>query len=110
MAGPLRTVEAYPKLSENQQSLPTAEALQRLRTSLPTWRARQVLPPEASSIVQELCAGARASGWTPEQLIVAVKNACYSSEEVTQLDTTSERDALLSRVVTTCIKEYFRDA
>lgn len=109
MAGPLRTVEGYPKLSENQQSLPTEEALQRLRTSLPTWRARQALPPEAASIVQNLCAGARASGWTPEQLIVAVKTACYSSEEVSQLDTTSERDALLARVVTTCIKEYFRE-
>jgi hypothetical protein len=28
---------------------------------------------------------------------------------MTQLTTTSERDALLARVVSACIREYFRD-
>jgi hypothetical protein len=83
--------------------------LERLRSSLPSWRARSGLPPEATAIVRELCAAARAANWTPEQLVVAVKTTCYSSTEVTGLDTTSERDALLARVVTSCIKEFFRE-
>lgn len=101
--------QGFLKLSDHSQVILPADALERLRTSLPSWRARSALPAEATAIVQDLCAGARASGWTPERLIVAVKTTCYASPEVTQLDTTSERDALLARVVTTCIKEYFRE-
>jgi hypothetical protein len=66
------------------------------------------LPAEATASVKELCAAAKAEGVTVEQLVVAVKAACYSSEQVSELDTTSERDALLAKVVTACIKEYYR--
>ena len=41
-------------------------------------------------------------------MVVAVKSTCYSSEQVSELDTTSERDALLAKIVTACIKEYYR--
>jgi hypothetical protein len=41
-------------------------------------------------------------------MVVAVKSTCYSSEQVAGIDTTSERDALLAKVVTACIKEYYR--
>ena len=99
--GPLKLTDIRPEL------VPT-EVLDRLRASLPSWRARSALPPEATVIVRELCTAARAAGWTPEQLVVAVKNTFYSSNEV-KLDTTSERDALLARVVTSCIKEFFRE-
>ena len=102
--------EGYRTLSDTRQPIGTpADALERLRTSLPSWRARSSLPPEANAIVRDLCEAAKAEGWTPEQLVVAVKTACYGSDEVSHLDTTSERDALLARVVTTCIKEYFRE-
>ena len=110
MGAPVPRFEGYSTLSETQQR-PTvpADALDRLRTSLPSWRARSALPAEANAIVRDLCDGAKAAGWTPEQLVVAVKTTCYGSDEVSHLDTTSERDALLARVVTTCIKEYFRE-
>jgi hypothetical protein len=42
-----------------------------------------------------------------EQLIVALKDACYQSEEIGRLTTTSERDSLVSTVVTACIQEYY---
>jgi hypothetical protein len=42
-----------------------------------------------------------------EQLIVAVKEACYQSEEIGRLTTTSEREALVSTVVTACIQEFY---
>ena len=58
--------------------------------------------------MKELCSAARAEGLTAEQMVVAVKSTCYSSEEVSELDTTSERDALLAKIVTACIKEYYR--
>ena len=104
---PRRNIGAL-QLTDIRPGLAPSEVLERLRSSLPYWRARSALPPEATVIVQDLCAAARAAGWTPEQLVVAVKTACYASDEVTQLDTTSERDALLARVVTSCIKEFFR--
>lgn len=60
-------------------------------------------------MVSDLCAASKSAGWSAEQLVVAVKHACYSSDEMTQLTTTSERDAFLAKVVSACIKEYFRD-
>ena len=111
MGAPIPRFERYPTLSETQQRIGTpTDAIDRLRISLPSWRARSSLPPEANAIVRDLCSAAKAAGWTPEQLVVAVKTACYGSDEVSHLDTTSERDALLARVVTTCIKEYFRES
>ena len=84
------------------------ESLDRLRDGLSLWRTRKTLTPEANAIVETLCADARDAGWTPEQLVVAVKDACYNSSEISAITTTSERDAFLARIVTACIKEFFR--
>lgn len=96
-------------LPDRSQVLPT-DSLMRLRSGLPSWRQKNSLPPEAGEIVTELCGAARRAGWSPEQLVVAVKDACYGSDEMAELSTTSERDALLAKVVTACIKEYFRQS
>ena len=84
------------------------ESLDRLRDGLASWRGRKALTPEANEVVIDLCLSARQAGWTPEQLVVAVKDACYNSPELDGLASTSERDAFLARIVTACIKEYFR--
>ena len=39
---------------------------------------------------------------------MAVKDTCYASPEISHLTSTSERDAFLAKVVSACIKEYFR--
>ncbi len=65
------------------------------------------LRPPAIQAVTRLCDVAHQNGWTIEQFIVAVKTACHSSPEIMSLGTTSERDALLSLVVSACIKKYF---
>ena len=67
-----------------------------------------VLGPEQDELVRVLCQGARRAGWTPEQLVVAVKDACSSSADISQRTTTSERETFLARIVTACIKEYYR--
>lgn len=69
---------------------------------------RSALPAEAAASVEELCSAAKADGLAAEQLLVVVKAACYSSDQVSEMDTTSEREALLAKVVTACIKEYYR--
>ena len=51
---------------------------------------------------------ARTNSWTPEQLLIAVKDACYTSPEISSLTTTSERDAVLAKIVTGCINEFYR--
>ena len=84
------------------------EALAKLRESLAAWRLRKDSGPEQDELVRVLCQGARRAGWTPEQLVVAVKDACSSSADISQRTTTSERETFLARIVTACIKEYYR--
>ena len=50
---------------------------------------------------------ARQNGWTPEQLLVTVKEACYTSPDFVSLNSTSEREVLVASVVTGCITEFF---
>jgi hypothetical protein len=50
---------------------------------------------------------ARQNGWTPEQLLVTVKEACYTSPDFASLNSTSEREVLVASVVTGCITEFF---
>jgi hypothetical protein len=84
------------------------EAMAELRDGLATCRGKRGLTPQAREAVVKLCADARRDGWAPEQLIVAVKEACTGSPEMSHLTTTSERDAFLAKVITACIQEYFR--
>jgi hypothetical protein len=85
------------------------EAMEQLRRGLATCRATRGLTPEARDAISMLTNAARRDGWTPEQLLVAVKDACYTSTEISHLTTTSERDAFLAKIVTVCIQEFFRD-
>ncbi len=66
------------------------------------------LTPEASAAITALCEKARDDGWTAEQLVMAVKDACYGSPEIAHLTTTSERDAFLAKVVSSCIREFYK--
>ena len=84
------------------------EALEKLREGFTASASRKTLTPEENEAVAALCKAARESSWTPEQLIIAVKDTCYTSPEIAHLTPTSERDAFLARIVTACIKEFFR--
>ncbi len=84
------------------------EAMEKLRDGLSSCRTNRTVTPEARLAIEALVAEARRSGWTPEQLLIAVKDACYTAPEIAELTTTSEREVVLSRIVTVCIKEYFR--
>ena len=85
------------------------EGMKTLREGLATCRSKRGLTPEANAAIVSLCRDARANGWTAEQLLMAVKDACYSSPEISHLTTTSERDAFLAKIVTACIREFYRD-
>ncbi|MEO8192238.1 MAG: hypothetical protein ABI681_00200 [Gemmatimonadales bacterium] len=86
----------------------SADVKDRLREAFASCRTTRTLTPEAGTAIVELCTLARRDHWTPEQVIVTVKEACYSAPEVASLASTGERDAFLSRIVTACIKEFFR--
>ncbi len=87
----------------------TPEALDTLRAGLATCRSMRGLTPEANAAIVSLCAGAHHDGWTAEQLLVAVKDACHTSPEIAHLTSTSERDAFLAKIVSACIKEFYRE-
>ena len=82
------------------------DLLRDLRVALATCNPRRI-SPEARRAIVSLCKIARDGAWSPEHLVVTVKEACYSSPEFAHLTTTSERDALLSVIVTGVINEYY---
>jgi hypothetical protein len=88
-----------PKLSD--------DILKSLRDGLATCSLRRGLSPEARNALAAICGVAREKSWTPEQLVILVKEVCYTSPEITHLTTTSEREALLATIVTGCINEYY---
>ena len=84
------------------------EAVDRLSAGLASCRSKQGLTLEAREAIRTVCAEARLNGFTPEQLLIAVKDACHASPEIASMTTTSERDTFLAKVITACIKEYYR--
>jgi hypothetical protein len=92
---------------KSRQTL-SRESTARLRTGLATCHSTRGLTPEARAAIVMVCAEARRDEWSPETLLVAVKDACFSAPEIAHMMTTSERDGLLARVITACIQEFFR--
>ncbi|MEP6508941.1 MAG: hypothetical protein ABJC63_12015 [Gemmatimonadales bacterium] len=74
-----------------------------------TCRSKRGLTPEANAAIIALCEEARQDGWTAEQLLMAVKDACYGAPEIAHLTSTSERDAFLAKVISSCIREFYKD-
>lgn len=83
------------------------DAVRALRDGLATCQSTRRLSTEARYSIRDLCRTARANDWSMEQLLIAVKEACYTSEEIGRLTTTSEREALVSTIVTACIQEFY---
>ena len=84
------------------------DVLKRLRDGIASSRSSRGLSPEARIAITDLCSMARTNDWTPEQLLIAVKDACYTTPEISSLTTTSERDAVLAKIVTGCINEFYK--
>ncbi|HET9424197.1 MAG TPA: hypothetical protein VFO55_02410 [Gemmatimonadaceae bacterium] len=55
-----------------------------------------------------MAAEARAKSMLPEQLLVVLKDVWYALPAVRSLDDSGAQIRLLQRVVTMCIKEYYR--
>ena len=83
------------------------DSVRKLRDGLSTCKTSRGLSREARASISELCESARKSDWAMEHLIIAVKEACYQSAEIARLTSTSEREALVSTVVTACIQEFY---
>lgn len=95
--------------SSSQRPSLSPEGMRTLREGLATCRSKHGLTPEANAAIVALCEKARHDGWTAEQLLMAVKDACYGSPEIAHLTSTSERDAFLAKVVSSFIREFYKD-
>ena len=95
----LSSAPMQPKLSD--------DILKSLRDGLATCSVRRGLSPEARKAIASVCVVARDNSWTAEQLLILVKEVCYTSPEISHLTTTSEREALLASIVSGCIHEYY---
>ena len=90
-------------------SLP-GDLIRRLRDGIATCRTTRSVSSEARTVIIELCNVARLNDWPAEQLIIAMREACYASPEIMRLTTTSEREAMLATLVTACIGEFYGPA
>ena len=111
---PIYWVRAHPLVdgaiqlaTQSQHPTLSKDVIRRLRDGIASSKSSRGLSPEARVVISDLCSIARSNGWTPEQLLVAVKDACYSSPEISSLTTTSERETVLARIVSACINEFY---
>jgi hypothetical protein len=91
----------------SQQPALNRDVVRKLRDGIATCRSPRGLSVEARAVISDVCRIARNSSWTPEQLLIAVKEACYSSPEISRLTTASDREAMLATIVTACINEFY---
>ena len=95
----LSSAPMQPRLSD--------DILKSLRDGLATCSLRRGLSPEARKAIASVCAAAHDNSWTVEQLLILVKEVCYTSPEISHLTTTSDREAMLATIVSGCIQEYY---
>jgi hypothetical protein len=95
----LTTIPVNPKLSD--------EILKSLQDGLATCTSHRALSPEARRAIAKFCTLARENSWTPEQLVIVVKEACHLSPEISHGTPTADRETLISMIVTSCIQEFY---
>jgi hypothetical protein len=104
-------LEPHESNSDMPRSAPTisSAAMDALRHSLQgDYRADGKLArARVRRAVQIVCADARLKRYTPERLLIDVKDALRVLPEVQQMQRGPERDEFISSVVTLCIDEFF---
>jgi hypothetical protein len=92
-----------------EQKHPTlpVDLVGRLRDGIASCRTPRSLSLEARVVIRDLCRVAHRNQWPAEELIIALREACYATPEITRLTTTSEREAMLSTLVTECINDFY---
>src|SRR5947209_8028918 len=92
----------------------SAEGLALLRASLQPpqpWSGEKIeSSPTLREALRRICSEARQSDARPEQFLVALKSVLQSAPAMRRLAPGPERDDYVARLVSLCIKEYYRDA
>jgi seryl-tRNA(Sec) selenium transferase len=84
------------------------ETLAGLRAALSAYLANSSERTRIQDALVTLADDARAKSILPEQLLVVLKDVWNGLPEVRAMTDASEQITLLQRVVTMCIKEYYR--
>jgi len=85
------------------------ETVERARAALSHYLENaDVAGEELRSALDAMASEARAKSMLPEQLLVVLKDVWYALPAVRSLDDSAAQIRLLQRVVTMCIKEYYR--
>jgi hypothetical protein len=64
--------------------------------------------PGLSDAIRRICLDAKRNAWPPESLLVAFKAALHSVPALQGLTSGPDRDAVVARLVSLCIDEYYR--
>jgi hypothetical protein len=83
------------------------ETIAALRAALGAYLSQTSERPQLQAALVALAADARGKSMLPEQLLVVLKEVWNALPEVRAMSDTSAQVALLQRVVTMCIKEYY---
>ena len=85
------------------------ETVARARAALSRYLGNpDVAGDELRDALVAMATEARSKSMLPEQLLVILKDIWYTLPEVQALDDATAQIRLLQRVVTMCIKEYYR--
>jgi hypothetical protein len=85
------------------------ETVTRARVALSRYlEAPEANGPALRDALDGMASEARTKSMLPEQLLIVLKDIWYSLPEVRAIEDSSAQIRLLQRVVTMCIKEYYR--
>jgi hypothetical protein len=84
------------------------ETIADLRAALGAYLSKTAERTQLQAALVALAADARAKAMPPEQLLVVLKDIWNALPEVRAMTDASAQVDLLQRVVTMCIKEYYR--
>jgi hypothetical protein len=91
----------------------SAEGLALLRAAMQPphpWNDEKIdSSPTLRLALRRICSEGRQSDARPEQFLVALKSVLQSAPAMRRLAPGPERDDYVARIVSLCIKEYYRD-
>lgn len=81
---------------------------EQLKSTLSDTRPRISVTARQRAVLIEICSASERFGHTPEQLLVAFKDALYEAADQANIPHGGDRDELMARLVSAFIEELFR--
>jgi hypothetical protein len=105
-AGALRLASTEPHAA-SQDHLVAADATSLVREAFRVWVVGASEDVQLRRALRSFCDAAHVRHLQPQEVLIALKRICRSVPEVRDARTRDGSDALIARVVTMCIQEFY---